>query len=273
MSQNRCPACGGDIDPETLLCKGCRQNRGTMEAATPSPDTETIQATPPPAQLPYVPPTAGRRGFSGWSLHKKASLIFVILIVLAVVAFIGYKVIRHYNHQVLVLGETPSGYERMSGEELKDAEERFEASEEGGSLDAVYLSGGRRSIFIAHYVSNEVQILAFGSGGDPPETHDIEEMRRFIYENRDELERELEATYREVSPGMETTVIEPVQLASDGFCGIHIGARATMGEDEYVQDRLLFYKDGNTYLAAAQNFSGESNDIEVEYLLQNLHFE
>jgi hypothetical protein len=35
------------------------------------------------------------------------------------------------------------------------------------------------------------------------------------------------------------------------FCGIQIGAKATMGDNEYVQDRLLFYKDGNTYLVAA----------------------
>lgn len=201
-------------------------------------------------------------------------MALVVLAALVIAGYIGFKAIKTITYPDLKLDTPPAGYQQVVEEQFEEIKKQFESTEEGGSLDAFYMvADGSEQIFIAHLSADGITLISFGGSDDPPETEDLSEMEDYVNRNRAMLQEELEREYSTASLDAETLVIEAVRLEKDGYCGIHVGANVPLGEEALLQDRILFFKDGITYVAAVQNVSGASNADKVQYLLQNLYFE
>lgn len=257
-----CPNCGRENSPDSKFCSNCRSS------LTAPVDAE---AAPPP----YPQPQAKKKGIASLSGKAKIGISVAIILALALTGFIGYRAIKTATYPDLVLDAPPEGYQQVTGQQFEDVAEQFEIEEgEGSSLDAFYFAGDAADqIFIAHFSSGEITLISFGGDDDPPETEDLAEMERYIDSNRYLIEKEMESEYSKLPVDAETLIIEAVQLEKGGFCGIRIGASIEYDETTMLQDRLVFYRDQITYVAATQNMSGESNDEGVQYLLENLYFE
>ncbi|MBN2026089.1 MAG: zinc ribbon domain-containing protein [Actinobacteria bacterium] len=256
-----CPNCGRENSPDSNFCSNCRSS------LTAPVDVEDV-----PQPYPQAQPQ--KKGIAALSGRAKIGISVAVLLALALTGFIGYKAIKTATYPDLVLDAPPDGYQQVTGQQFDDIAEQFEIAEEDTSLDAFYFAGdGSDQIFLAHAVSGEITLVSFGSNDEPPETEDLAEMERYINGNRSLLERELEKEYGRLSLDAETLLMEAVQLEREGLCGIRINASIYYGETTMLQDRLLFFRDQVTYIAAVQNLSDESNDEGVQYLLENLYFE
>ncbi|RJP35253.1 MAG: hypothetical protein C4536_00935 [Actinobacteria bacterium] len=197
-----------------------------------------------------------------------------IIVCIFTSVMVGYGIFRYIAHPQLKMIGTPDGYEQVVGRQFDEEAEAAKQEEPGLSLDAFYLdSSGYRQIFIAHTSSKIAYFYGLGENGGPPETRNLREMKRFVMDNRKDIEEAMQEMYAEFSIVGETPRIEAFQLERSGFCGIHFTHKIQREEDVFVQDRLLIFRDGIPYAATVQNQLGEVNDDEVEYLIENLYFE
>ncbi|RJP34293.1 MAG: zinc ribbon domain-containing protein [Actinobacteria bacterium] len=261
MDTLKCPHCGRENNPDSSFCSNCRAVLGA------NADLEHAPAT-------YPQPLQARKGLAGLSRGKKIGITLAVLLALTVVGYTAFRLIKTVTYPDLKLDAPPAGFEQVTGAQFKEIERQFESEEEGASLDAFYCtSDGSNQIFIMHVLAEEITLISIGGGDTPPETGDLQEMKEYINSNRSAMEDELEKEYGRISAEAENLLIDAVKLEKAGYCGIHVCVSVKYGERTILQDRIILYRDGVTYVAAIQDMNGESNDEGLQHLMENLYFE
>lgn len=186
-----------------------------------------------------------------------------VIAALAIVVAIGVIAYFTMGGSPTVKLPTPPGWE-PAGEEMFEKYETL-ISEGGVELTIDYLfSDGSLSNSVAIVHGNYLLMQT-------PESDELEDVKAFYEQHREEIMDEIEAGYGGQGISYEVEEYEVVELAC-GSAALRVRITLRSVGAAVVQDYLIFIKDGTEYTALVTLTGLVGGEEEMDFLIDNISF-